>query len=215
MSPSKETAQRGQSSARSQRWTQWLVEAREGDLSAFDRLVEEAWPALLRHARKRVQDSALADDVAARTLNNAWAARDSFDPARANAGTWLYTIADRLIIDVLEQRRGQQERTVTGFRPLGQATGDEGESPGPVEPEDDVELPVAEEADDPLVAGLLRDALEQMTAGDRKILELFYFEQLGYEQIAERLAVTAQAVGPRLTRARQRLLERLPPEAMP
>jgi RNA polymerase sigma-70 factor (ECF subfamily) len=208
-------SQRGPTSARSQRWTEWMVAARDGDQSAFDSLVEEAWPAIWRRARQRIQDTALADDVTQRTFNNAWAARESFDPERANASTWIYTIADRLIIDVLEQRKGQQVRTVTGFEPLGTPTGDEGEAPGPLEPEDDVELPVAEEADDPLVAGLIRTALGQLPAADRKVLELYYFEQLSYEQIARRLGVTSQAVGPRLTRARQRLLERLPPEALP
>ena len=36
-----------------------------------------------------------------------------------------------------------------------------------------------------------------------------------FEEIAQRLGVSVAAVGPRLTRARQRLIERLPPEALP
>jgi RNA polymerase sigma-70 factor (ECF subfamily) len=210
-----EPIQRGPSPTSSQRWTEWMVAARDGDSSAFDRLVEEARPAIWRRALQRVQDRALADDITQRVFNNAWTARASFDPARSNAGTWIYTITDRLIIDVLEQRTGQQGRMVTGFEPLGSVTPDEGEGPVRVEPEDDVELPVAEEADQPLLAELIRGAMAQLAAEDRKVLELYYFEQLPYDQIAKRLGVTVKAIGPRLTRARQRLIEWLPPEVLP
>ncbi len=214
MSKDRTTGQRGAASARSERWTEWLVAARGGDLAAFDRLVEEARPAIWRRAMQRVQDSALADDIAQRVFNNAWAARESFDPQRSRAGTWIYTIANRLIIDVLTQRTSQQARQVTGFEPLAPAGADEGEAPVRLEPEDDVELPVADEADQPLLAGLVRAAMAQLAPSDRAILELCHFEQLSYEQIAQRLGIGVQAVGPRLTRARQRLLERLPPEAL-
>ncbi len=200
---------------RSERWTQYLLAARGGDLSSFDRLVEEARPLIWRRALQRLQDTALADDVAQRVFNNAWAARESFDPDRANASTWIYTIADRLIIDVLAQRTAQQHRLVIGFEPLTSATADEGEGAAWMEPEDDGAVPIPEEADRPFVADLVRQALAGLSKSDREVLELCYFEQLSYEQIADRLGVSVQAVGPRLTRARQRLIERLPPEVMP
>jgi RNA polymerase sigma-70 factor (ECF subfamily) len=192
-----------------------MIAARAGDTGAFDRLVEEAYPAIWRRARQRVQDTALADDVAQRVFSNAWAARESFDPDRANASTWIYTIVDRLIIDVVTQRKGQQTRVVTGFEALGPGGTEERGEPVWLEPEDDVELPIAEETDQPLMARLIRSALTHMSLADRQVLELCYFEQLSYEQIAERLGVTVQAVGPRLTRARQRLIECLPPEVLP
>src|SRR5690349_11661952 len=139
MSERKATTGRGPTSTRSQRWTEWLVAARQGDLSAFDHLVEEAWPAIWQRTWQRVRDSALADDITQRVFSRAWSACSSFDPEQANASTWIYTITDNLIKDVLEQRRGQQRRTVTGFEALGPAGGDEGEGPVRLEPEDDVE----------------------------------------------------------------------------
>jgi RNA polymerase sigma-70 factor, ECF subfamily len=196
---------------RSQRWTEWMVAARGGDSRTFDRLVEEARPAIWRRAMGKLQDAALAEDAASRTFINAWNARANFDPQKANASTWIYTIADRIVIDLLEQRSGQQGRTVTGFEP---PAGEDAESPVRIEPEDDVELAPPDEADHPLMAALVLEALETMPEGDREILRLCYFEQLSYEQIAKRLEVGVKAVGPRLTRARQRLLERLPPEAL-
>jgi RNA polymerase sigma factor (sigma-70 family) len=100
-----------------------------------------------------------------------------------------------------------------GFDSL--AGGEEGEAAVRLEPEDDVELAPPDEADFPLLALLVRAGLHGLSEADQEVLRLCYEEQLSYEQIAARLGVTQQAVGPRLTRARQRMLERLPPEALP
>ena len=60
----------------------------------------------------------------------------------------------------------------------------------------------------------VREAMEQLSESDRQILELFANEQLSYDQIAARMGIGLKAVGPRLTRARQRLKEQLSPEAL-
>ena len=65
-----------------------------------------------------MQDTALADDITQRVFSNAWAARVSFDPERANASTWIYTIANRLIIDVVARRM-----TTLSVYPLLEVTG--------------------------------------------------------------------------------------------
>src|SRR5262245_50323524 len=63
----------------------------------------------------------------------------------------------------------------------------------------------------PLTARLVREGLARLPGKDRGVLELFYFEQLDYDQIARRLGKSATAVGTQLSRARQKLLDRLPP----
>jgi RNA polymerase sigma-70 factor, ECF subfamily len=55
----------------------------------------------------------------------------------------------------------------------------------------------------------LRHILEQMPTGDREILTLRYAAELDTDEIAERLGIAATAVHMRLSRARQRLAERL------
>jgi RNA polymerase sigma-70 factor (ECF subfamily) len=200
--------------SRSDHWTALLIAARDGQSAAFDELLDAARPAIWRRARQRLQDDALADDVATRTFVKAWRNLPRYDPEKANASTWLYKIAERLIIDALKKRRQQQKREVMGFESLSSSATDEGEGPVRLEPEDDVELPPPDEVDQPLIAGLVRDALQSLSKADRDVLGLFYFEQLSYEEIAARLGITQQAVGPRLTRARQRLMEKLPPEAI-
>jgi RNA polymerase sigma-70 factor (ECF subfamily) len=208
-------AQRGRQASRGDRWSELLVAAREGRTEAFDELLEAARPAIWRKARQRLQDDALADEVAARTFDQAWRNLHSYDPSRSNGSTWLYMIAESRIKDVMKARRGQLKREVIGFDSSAAGNGDEGDAPVRLEPEDDVELPPPEEIDQPLLSGLVRRALQGLSKADRDVLELFYFKQLSYEEIAEKLKVSALAVGPRLTRARQRLLEKLPPEAAP
>ena len=70
----------------------------------------------------------------------------------------------------------------TGFESL--ASADEGDAPVYVEPEDDVELSPAEEADRPLVDALVREALDLLSPTDKEILLLCYDEQCSYEEIA-------------------------------
>jgi RNA polymerase sigma factor (sigma-70 family) len=178
-------------------------------------LLEEARPAILKRAKQRLQDDALADDVASRTFVKAWRNLAGYDPDKANASTWLYKIAERLIIDALKKRRQLQRREVMGFESLTCSSGDEGEGPVRLEPEDDVEMAPPDEADQPLLALLVTESMKSLSKADQEVLRLYYFEQLSYEEIAERLGINQPAVGPRLTRARQRLVEKLPPEALP
>ena len=131
---------------RSDRWTELMLLARDGDRAAFDRLLDEARPALRRRALARLQDAPAADEVATRAFVRAWKHRQNYDPARANAATWLYHILDRLITDQGRTRQRQRDREVCGFESVASA-GEEGDVAVRVEPEDDVELPAASEAD--------------------------------------------------------------------
>jgi RNA polymerase sigma-70 factor (ECF subfamily) len=215
MSETKEgKAPRTAAPSRSDEWTRLMLAARDGDRAAFDRLVEEARPAIRRRALALLQDAALADEVATQALRRAWKHRAGYDPGRANAATWLFRIADRLVTDQGRARKRLRDREVAGFESLCPAAGDDRDATVRVEPEDDVGLPAAEEADLCRAGALVESALARLPGADREVLRLFYYEELNYEQIAARLGVKPTAVGPRLTRARQRLLERLPPEAL-
>jgi RNA polymerase sigma-70 factor (ECF subfamily) len=51
----------------------------------------------------------------------------------------------------------------------------------------------------------LVECLEKLKAADRKILELYYHEQLDYREIGARMGLSINAVGPKLSRAHARL----------
>jgi RNA polymerase sigma-70 factor (ECF subfamily) len=190
------------------RWTELLLAARQGEAGAFDLLVQEAGPVLWRRALLRVHDRNLADDVVAGALGRAWRGLADFDPALGNGATWLLRIVDNLGIDVARARARRQEREVTGFDLPGRA-GEEGAGPARLDPPDEVESTPAGEADDHALRRLVAAAMQQLPAKDREVARLFYFERLGYDEIAARLNTTVQAVGPRLTRLRRKLEELL------
>jgi len=91
----------------------------------------------------------------------------------------------------------------------------EEENTGGFEPEDDVELPPPEGADRAFRDALVSEALAKLAKGDQLILHLFYVEELSYTEIARRLGCSDKAVGPRLTRARERFRAVLHPEVEP
>jgi RNA polymerase sigma-70 factor (ECF subfamily) len=191
-----------------------MMAAQGGNRATFDRLVDEARPAIRRRALTRLQDGSLADDVATQTFCRAWKHRAAYEPARANAATWLYRIADRLMTDQGRARDRQRKREVAGFDSLRATTGEGRDTLVRIEPEDDIELPAAQEGDLSRAAALLEEALAELSELDQQVLKLFHYDELSYEQIAARLGVNPTAIGPRLTRARQRLLDKLPPSAV-
>src|SRR5439155_23560 len=79
------------------------------------------------------------------------------------------------------------------------------------EPEDEAEQAPPEAADRALRRALVAEALARLEEAERTILVLRDVEGRSYEEIAGRVGCTVAAVGPRLTRARERLRQALHP----
>jgi RNA polymerase sigma-70 factor (ECF subfamily) len=200
-------------SQRSARWTELLVRAQGGERAAFDALVEEALPGLKVRALQKLGDETQADDVAVEALAKAWSNLANYNARVANARTWLCLIVDRLVLDALDARRRRRRKEVVGVD-AAPGSGDEG-SEGGLALEDDVELPPPQGADRTFRRALVAEALRRLEEGERKILVLREVEGKSYEEIAALLGCTVKAVGPRLSRARERFREALHPEAEP
>jgi RNA polymerase sigma factor (sigma-70 family) len=133
----------------------------------------------------RIGDGADAEDVTSATFERALRYRESFDPHRGDAVSWLIGIARRCIADA-------KLRTDT--------------------PTDNLpELPG--EAYDDLAHNRLdlRAALERLDERDRELLALRYGADLTARQIAELLELKTNAVEVALHRALARLREGLEP----
>jgi RNA polymerase sigma-70 factor (ECF subfamily) len=201
-------------SSRSDRWTALLMRAQRGESASFERLMDEAQPVLWARAFGRLGDEGLADEVATRTFGRVWENLASYDPELSSAPTWLMTIADRLALDAMDGRRRQQRREVIGLDAPAPEAGEE-ETPAGWEPEDDVEPAPPDAADRSFRRVLVEEALARLSKTDRTLLRLRDVEGLGYEEIAQRLGCSLKAVGPRLSRARERLRQALDPEVRP
>jgi RNA polymerase sigma factor (sigma-70 family) len=142
----------------------------------FDRHFDSICGYLARRAGVD-EGSELASEVFVRAFER----RSRYDFARADAAPWLYGIA----ANVLRRRRRSELRRIRAYlrvRP----------EPPPTD--------VARESDPELAA-----ALASLKAVDREALLLFAWAELGYEEIAEALAVPVGTVRSRLNRARRQL----------
>jgi RNA polymerase sigma-70 factor (ECF subfamily) len=148
------------------------------------------------YIRKRVGDS-LADDLASQTFLIAFDRRASYDRTRANARPWLLGIATNLIHGKRRQERRQ-------LRAYGRA----GAEPD-VNPLEGVEARADAERMRPRLAAVLA----ALPGDEVDALLLLAWAELSYEEIAEALDLPIGTVKSRLSRARRRVRELLPPAA--
>jgi RNA polymerase sigma-70 factor (ECF subfamily) len=148
------------------------------------------------YIRKRVGDS-LADDLASQTFLVAFDRRGSYDGTRANARPWLLGIATNLIHGKRRQERRQ-------LRAYGRAGADLD-----VNPLEGIEA----RADAQRLRPRLAAVLASLPGDEVDPLLLFAWAELSYEEIAEALDLPIGTVKSRLSRARRRVRELLPPAA--
>lgn len=132
------------------------------------------------------RNASLAEDLAAETFEKAFRQWGRFDPRRASARTWLCQIARTTALDWFraEERRGRRERAAAP--------------------------PEAQEGR--FVEGLspaLERALGELTAGEREVIALRVLLELENEDAARVLGITPTAASTRLSRALERLEEKV------
>ncbi|MEQ7155546.1 sigma-70 family RNA polymerase sigma factor [Brevundimonas aurifodinae] len=147
-----------------------LVQAGQGDRSAF-RIVYEATSAKLLGVCLRIlPDRQTAEDVLQDTYLTVWRKAESFDPSRASPITWLVTIARNRSIDRLRSAA-----------PMRRAV--------PVEDAHDLADDAAlasetiEQADE---VGRLNTCLEQLEDKARGVIRTAFLEGVTYDALAQR-----------------------------
>ncbi|MFF1724191.1 RNA polymerase sigma factor [Streptomyces sviceus] len=156
----------------------------------FARLYDRYAPDIHRYAARRLGDGA-ADDITSDTFLVAFRIRSRYDLARPNARPWLYGIAGNLIG---KQRRSEvralKALARTGQDPLAASWSESW----------------VEDTDSRIAAqGPLAGALAALSAGDRHVLLLVAWADLGYQEVAEALDIPVGTVRSRLNRARRKV----------
>ncbi|WP_106003368.1 sigma-70 family RNA polymerase sigma factor [Magnetospirillum gryphiswaldense] len=166
----------------------WLLcVGRDRDRQAFAKLFQHYAPRLKTYMRKLGSDGAVADDLVQEAMLTVWRKAEVFDPAKASAGTWIFTIARNLRIDRF-RREGRPE----------------------VDPADPL-LVVDDRAgaDDALATrqsgDRLRQALHTLPGDQAKVVELSFYEECPHVEIADRLGIPLGTVKSRLRLAMSRL----------
>jgi RNA polymerase sigma-70 factor (ECF subfamily) len=156
----------------------------------YDRYAEQ----LHRFAYRRVGPDA-AEDVVAETFLAAFGHRERYDGSRPDARAWLFGI---LVRELAQHRRREQARDRALAKvPTDEATADS--------PDDRVAAEVGARA----LRGKLASVLAELGQGDRDVLLLVAWGDLGYAEVAEALEIPIGTVRSRLHRARARLKEAL------
>lgn len=172
--------------------------AREGDRSAFAVVVERHYPMLLSSCRRALRDHELARDAAQHAVLTAMLGLGRLrDDDRF--GAWLIGIG----LNVCRSLMAPGRRSDASF----DALVDRSDGVEPVDSEPDVQRRL-ESAE---VASRVRAAIDQLPAGQRQAVRLFYLAGLTHSEIAEELGTEPGAVKTRLHKARRSLRDPLEP----
>jgi RNA polymerase sigma-70 factor (ECF subfamily) len=150
------------------------------------------WSGLIYTLAFRVlRDRTEAEDVTQQVFVSAWRGRATFDPSSGELGQWLTGIARHRIADSLRARR-RDDRTVDAAAGLARTS------------------TAADRLDASTVDRvLLADELAKLDDPRRTILQLAFYEDQSYPQIAERLELPLGTVKSHVRRGLLHLRDRL------
>jgi RNA polymerase sigma-70 factor (ECF subfamily) len=165
--------------------------ALEQDTAAFEAVFRHFAPRIKSYLLKVGADAATAEEVMQETLVAVWRKAGHFDPAKASASTWIFTIARNLRIDAFRRERRPE-----------------------LDPDDPALTPEGPEAPDARIlaeqtAATVNAALESLSSAEQEILRMAYFQDKAQTAISEQMGIPLGTVKSRVRRAFVKLREAL------
>ncbi|MDI6624924.1 MAG: sigma-70 family RNA polymerase sigma factor [Brevundimonas sp.] len=164
--------------------------ARDRDRDAFAALFDHFAPRLKAYLMRSGAAPAAADDFAQDAMLTVWRKAELFDPSRARAATWIFTIARNRRIDALRR----ESRPL----PVPEITLD---SPDPERPDDLLEARQDE--------GRVRVALRSLKPDQIEVIQMAFFQDLTHAEVAQSLALPLGTVKSRIRNAMIKLRDLL------
>ncbi len=184
---------------KAQRDYQLVLAAREkGDERAYAELMRFYREPIYLMLLRMTHDPIEADDLTIETFSKAFKQLNSYSPQNAFS-TWLFSIASNSGIDFVRRRR---LNTVPLSTMSVTNEDDHYEYPIPSGDANPEEVLIDHQR-----STLLRQVVDQLKPRYRRIVEMRYFEELSYEEIAERLQLPLGTVKIQIRRARLLLSE--------
>ncbi|MEQ9258428.1 MAG: sigma-70 family RNA polymerase sigma factor [Roseovarius sp.] len=158
-----------------------------------DRQDREAFALLFRHFAPRVKaflmrsgaDATLAEECTQEVMATLWQKAHLFDPARASAATWIFTIARNRKIDALRRTRRPEPEDLSW---------------GPeAEPDQEEALALQQESEK------LEAAIGALPDKQRELIEKAYFGDLSHSEIAAETGLPLGTIKSRIRLALDRL----------
>jgi len=160
------------------------------DREAFARLFAHFAPRVKSYMLRLGANPAQAEELAQETLLTVWRKANAFDPTRAAASTWIFTIARNLRIDAIRHERRPE--------PVTDPSDAIGTSPAP-----DVAMVAAQSE------GRVRHALMSLPVEQAELVRLNFFSDKAHAEIAVELGLPLGTVKSRIRLAMSRLRELL------
>lgn len=172
-----------------------LKRCQHGDDAAMSDLVGCFQDRIFRLSFRMLGDVALAEDATADALAKVWLRCRSWR-AESSAGTWIYRIAWRSILD--QQRGRARWSKFWGLREL-------------LAKDNSLEMENSHAAEEERAekSQRLDRALDSLSTEERAVMHMYYFEQKTLLEISEIVGASRDALKMRLSRIRKKLREQL------
>lgn len=162
--------------------------ARVDPQQAMALVVQRHRPRLVRHATSILRDRQLACDMVQEVFIKAMRERRFFDP-EFKMGAWLYRVTNNLCLNKVRDRRRRSDILANMDTPKSSQAAQ-------------VDTIYGDER-----RTHLQEAMEQLSANHRRILQERFYSDLSYAEIAEVLDIKLGTVMSRLSRAKSALLQ--------
>lgn len=164
--------------------------AHTGDPTAFTTLASQCYPALCRHATYLVRDSDVAEDVVQDALIKAYLGIRKYDPERSFS-TWAYKIVTNCALDYLRKKKDQSLDDLLEV------------------PAEEVNHLIAQEdaALHKEQIAMLKKALKALPPHYQAVVNLYYWEEKSYDEIAVIMHKPLGTIKVWLYRAKRQLKE--------
>ena len=157
-----------------------LVKVGFKDQAAFRAIFDHFAPRLKAFMMGQGTSPQMAEEVVQETMVKIWRKANQYDPARAAASTWIFTIARNMRIDhIRKSNRPEPDMNDPAFVP----------DPEPLA----VEM-ISQSQD----AGRLHKAMANLSDEQSAVLKLAYFEDKAHPEIAEALDIPLGTVKSRI-----------------
>jgi RNA polymerase sigma-70 factor, ECF subfamily len=182
---------------------QIIAECRSGNTAAWDRLFDKYYGTVARFVFQLSGDFSHEDteEICQETFLSVVRNLSSFQ-GRSSFQTWLLRIAANKAMDYREKTRAAKRGGNAVHIPIHASQSDDeppidppSGNPGP-----DALLQISE------TSRLVRESLDRVGEPCREIIELRYFGELSYEEIASELRLNSKTVSSRLSKCLDRLL---------
>ena len=162
-----------------------LMVSTSQDRSAFKQLFNHFAPRIKSFLMKAGADPTMAEECSQEAMATVWNKAKLFDPARASASTWIFTIARNKRIDAIRKIRRPEPDELTWPDGMEDAQ------------EDALELKQQSE--------ILADAIQNLPEKQRQLVEKAFFKELSHSEIALETGLPLGTIKSRIRLALERL----------